>query len=62
MHIAADALTLGGVPLLWPSRKRYGFPPDSRWRFRTGTWPEFVIVWAFMILVAICIWQSILVI
>lgn len=62
MHIAADALTLGGVPLLWPSRKRYGFPPDSRWRFRTGTWPEFVIVWAFMILVAIGIWQSVLVI
>jgi inner membrane protein len=62
MHIAADALTLGGVPLLWPSRKRYGFPPDARWRFRTGTWPEFVIVWSFMILVAICIWQSILVV
>jgi len=62
MHIAADALTLGGVPLLWPSRKRYGFPPASRWRFRTGTWPEFVIVWSFMILVAICIWQSILVV
>lgn len=62
MHIAADALTLGGVPLLWPSRKRYGFPPDARWRFRTGTWPEFVIVWSFMILVAVCIWQSILVV
>jgi membrane-bound metal-dependent hydrolase YbcI (DUF457 family) len=62
MHIAADALTLGGVPLLWPSRKRYGFPPNPHWRFRTGTWPEFVIVWSFMILVAICIWQSILVI
>jgi inner membrane protein len=62
MHIAADALTLGGVPLLWPSRKRYGFPPNPHWRFRTGTWPEFVIVWSFMILVGIAIWQSILVI
>src|SRR6266567_1034467 len=27
MHIAADALTLGGVPLFWPYRKRFGFPP-----------------------------------
>jgi membrane-bound metal-dependent hydrolase YbcI (DUF457 family) len=62
MHIAADALTLGGVPLLWPNHKRFGFPPDPRWRFRTGTWPEFVIVWSFMILVGIGIWQSIIVV
>ena len=60
MHIAADGLTEGGVPLLWPSHKRYGFPPDSHWRFRTGTWPEFVIVWTFMILVGLAIWQSII--
>lgn len=62
MHIAADALTLGGVPLMWPSHKRYGFPPNPHLRFRTGTWPEFVIVWSFMIIVGVCIWQSILVI
>jgi len=53
MHIAADALTLGGVPLLWPNRKRYGFPPNPDFRFRTGTWPEFVIVWSFMLLVGV---------
>src|SRR5713101_1644964 len=57
MHIAADALTEGGVPLLWPNPKRFGFPPNPRWRFRTGTWPEFVIVWGFMILVGVGIWQ-----
>ena len=62
MHIAADALTLGGVPLLWPNHTRFGFPPDPRWRFKTGTWPEFVIVWSFMILVGIGIWQSVIVI
>lgn len=62
MHIAADALTLGGVPLLWPNPKRFGFPPDPHWRFKTGTWPEHVIVWSFMILVGIGIWQSIIVI
>lgn len=62
MHIAADALTQGGVPLFWPYRKRYGFPPDPDWRFRTGSWPEHVIVWGFMLLVIIGIWQAILVI
>jgi inner membrane protein len=60
MHIAADALTEGGVPLFWPSHKRYGFPPNPHWRFRTGTWPEFVIVYGFMIAVGIAIWQSII--
>lgn len=60
MHIAADALTLGGVPLFWPNRKRFGFPPNPHWRFRTGDWPEHVIVWTFMILVGIGIWQSVI--
>ncbi len=62
MHIAADALTQGGVPLLWPNPKRFGFPPNPSWRFRTGTWPEFAIVWGFMILVGIGIWQAYVVI
>ncbi len=58
MHIAADALTQGGVPLFWPMHKRFGFPPNPQWRFRTGTWPEHVIVWGFMIVVALFIWQG----
>jgi inner membrane protein len=62
IHIAADAMTEGGVPLLWPNHKRFGFPPNPHWRFRTGTWPEFVIVWSFMILVGVGIYQSILVV
>jgi len=62
MHIAADGLTYGGVPLFWPIHKRFGFPPDPDWRFRTGTWPEFVIVWGFMILVAFAIWQKMIII
>ncbi len=60
MHIAADALTLGGVPLLWPNHKRFGFPPNPHWRFRTGDWPEHVIVWTFILLVGIGIWQSVI--
>ena len=62
MHIAADGMTEGGVPLLWPNRKRFGFPPNPHWRFRTGTWPEFVIVWSFMILVGVGIYMSIIVV
>jgi membrane-bound metal-dependent hydrolase YbcI (DUF457 family) len=62
MHIAADALTLGGVPLFWPSHTRYGFPPSSHWRFKTGTWPEHVIVWGFIIIVTVLVWQAYLVI
>lgn len=62
MHIAADGLTTAGVPLLWPNRKRFGFPPNAHWRFVTGSWPEPVIVWSLMILVAIGIWQSLIVI
>ena len=62
MHIAADALTTGGVPLLWPSHKRYGFPFNSQARFRTGTWPETLIVWSFIILVVIGVWESIIIV
>ena len=62
MHIAADGLTIGGVPLFWPNRKRYGFPPKSRSRFRTGTWPEPLIVWSLIILVGIGVWESIIIV
>jgi len=60
LHITADALTFGGVPLFWPYKKRYGFPPIAQWRFRTGTWPEFVVVGAFVCVVGIGIIQGIL--
>jgi len=62
MHIAADSLTVGGVPLFWPIHKRFGFPPDPDWRFTTGTWREYVIVWGFMIVVAFAIWQQMIII
>lgn len=58
MHIAADALTEGGVPLFWPNHRRYGFPPNPRWRFRTGDWPEYLIVYSFMLLVGIGIYMA----
>jgi len=60
MHIAADALTEEGVPLFWPLHKYYGFPPNRHRRFRTGTWPEHVIVYSFMLLVGIGIYYSVI--
>ena len=60
LHIAADGLTEGGVPLLWPYHKRFGFPPNPHWRFRTGDWPEYVIVYSCMLLVGIGVWQAII--
>lgn len=60
MHIAADALTEEGVPLFWPMHKYYGFPPNRHWRFRTGTWPEHVIVYGFMLLVGVGIYYSVI--
>jgi membrane-bound metal-dependent hydrolase YbcI (DUF457 family) len=59
-HLLADALTEGGVPLFWPCHRRFGFPPDRHWRFRTGHWQEYVVVYGLMLLVAICVWQTIL--
>ncbi|KUP98186.1 metal-dependent hydrolase [Thermobifida cellulosilytica] len=47
VHSLGDALTSSGVPLAWPFRVRgrrwamLGAP--RRLRFRTGTWPEWVV-------------------
>ncbi|HTI13124.1 MAG TPA: metal-dependent hydrolase [Dictyobacter sp.] len=60
LHIAADALTIGGVPLLWPMHARFGFPPNSKWRFKTGTWPEKVIVYTLIFLVVFGIYSSVI--
>lgn len=60
MHLAADGLTTEGVPLLWPLPKYYGFPPQRRWRFHTGSWLEHLIVYSFMLLVGIGLYYSVL--
>jgi inner membrane protein len=44
LHLVADSLTIGGVPWLWPSHIRFGFPPWRSWRFRSGSWIEPVVV------------------
>ena len=39
-HILLDALTEDGVPLLFPIKWRFGFPPWRRMRIKTNHWFE----------------------
>ncbi len=44
-HLAADAITKEGIPLLFPIPVKIGFPPLSFLRVKTGSWVEnFVIL------------------
>ena len=54
LHLVADSLTTGGVPWLWPSHTRFGFPPNYKWRFKSGTWVEKVIV--VVMSLAVIVW------
>ncbi len=55
LHLVADSLTEGGVPWLWPSKVRYGFPPNRHLRFKTGSrWePILVVVISVAVVVAV---------
>jgi inner membrane protein len=39
-HLAADALTNEGIPLLWPLKLKFGFPPFKFLRIKTGGFVE----------------------
>lgn len=43
-HLAADALTKDGIPLLFPIKIKFGFPPLSALRITTGKWIEKIIL------------------
>ncbi|MBI4032884.1 metal-dependent hydrolase [Candidatus Berkelbacteria bacterium] len=45
-HLAADAVTVQGIPLLWPLGKNMGFPPRpfEGIRIVTGKWFEHLVV------------------
>lgn len=44
-HLAADSLTKDGLPLLFPLKIDFGFPPMKFLRITTGSWAEnFVIL------------------
>ena len=52
-HLIADSFTKEGIPLLWPIKINFGFPPVKNWRITTGKWLEnFVIypaIWIYLI-------------
>lgn len=43
-HLFADGLTEDGLPLLFPFKWKFGFPPISSWRIKTGEWFEKYVV------------------
>jgi len=43
-HLVGDAITKDGLPLLFPSPRRFGFPPISALRITTGKWVENIII------------------
>jgi inner membrane protein len=43
-HLAADAVTIEGIPLLWPIPFKFGIPPVKFLRMKTGGWFEIFIV------------------
>jgi len=56
VHLLADFFTEEGIPLLFPLKFRFGFPPIASWRVKTGRWFEKLIV--FPGIVAYIIWFS----
>jgi len=43
-HLLADGLTEEGLPLLFPLKIKFGFPPIKKWRMHTGGWWENLVV------------------
>ena len=43
-HLLTDSLTEEGVPLLFPLKFKFGFPPISSWRIKTGGWFENLVI------------------
>ena len=39
-HLFLDSLTEEGIPLFFPIKWKFGFPPVKKWRIKTGRWFE----------------------
>lgn len=52
-HILSDSLTEEGVPLLFPLKFNFGFPPIKKIRIKTGKWFENIVVypaiWVYLV-------------
>ena len=53
-HLAADSLTERGLPLLFPLKFKFGFPPFKSWRIVTGGWFEKIVI--FPVTIAYLFW------
>lgn len=49
-HLIADALTEEGIPLLFPLKLKFGFPPLRALRLKTGHWVEKFIVFPTVVI------------
>ena len=61
-HLLADAVTVLGVPLLWPLDRSFGFPPKpfEGVRIQSGQWFENLLLFPLVNLVLIAlIWSNI---
>lgn len=51
-HLVADSLTEEGIPLLFPLKINFGFPPIRPMRIKTGRWFEsfvvFPAIWIYL--------------
>lgn len=43
-HLVLDFFTEEGLPLLFPIKFKFGFPPFKHWRIKTGKWFEKLVV------------------
>ncbi|MCX6726345.1 MAG: metal-dependent hydrolase [Candidatus Shapirobacteria bacterium] len=48
-HLFLDGLTEEGLPLLWPIKWKFGFPPWKFLRIKTGHWVENWVVFPLLV-------------
>jgi inner membrane protein len=51
-HLAGDACTKAGIPLMWPRRERWVFPGDAKFRLKTGSTAEWIVLGVVMMVAA----------
>lgn len=49
-HLAADSVTKEGIPLFWPLKYKFGFPPFRFMRMKTGSFVEVYLVRCIIVL------------
>jgi inner membrane protein len=52
LHLAGDACTKSGIPLMWPRRERWVFPGDAKFRLKTGSPAEWIVLGVVMTVAA----------